>query len=304
MEENNTGFDEFAAAFGVEDGNHTEPAEEVEASEPEAETEETPMGATEDAEGGEEEGGNEDKGEEEKPAEDGAEPNSTTPEKYTIKIDKETREVTRDELIELAQKGGAFDRVKEQLTETRKTVENLQNSLAKSKELSDMLKAIAEGANTTPEELLKRVRINLRMSSGETEKEAAAKIEAEDAKRQIEKMKSEQKPAQESAQDRMNREVAEFRAEYPGVELNEALISELIPDVQGGMSLTKAYQKLAAKREEAERAALQDKIKQLETQLEAEKKNKRNKASTPGSQKDSGGQRGNSEFDDFLSAFQ
>ena len=45
------------------------------------------------------------------------------------------------------------------------------------------------------------------------------------------------------------------------------------------------------------------KIAELQRQLEAEKQNKANRAASPGSQKDSGGKRSKSEFDDFMDAF-
>ena len=57
---------------------------------------------------------------------------------------------------------------------------------------------------------------------------------------------------------------------------------------------------------EETQAALTEKenrIAELEKQLAAEKKNKENRAASPGSQKDTGGQRQKTDFDDFMSAF-
>lgn len=304
MEENSTGFSEFAEAFGVGDyqtADSTETEQTAETTETEeaapseaAEEPTTPEGET-DGDGGEVQ-------------EDGAERPSgaeapVTEQKFAIKIDKETKEVGIDELKELAQKGGAFDRVKTQLTEARQSVETLKAELESSKAISDMVKRVAEDIKTTPEELLKRVNVNWRMSKGESEKEALANIAAAEANRKLAELSEKQKPAQETAQDRAKREVAEFREAYPDVEITPELMKQVAKDVQGGMPLIKAYQKIEAAKKEAEAEALRAEIAKLQQQLEAEKQNRKNKASSPGSQKDSGGQKGKSDFDDFLSAF-
>ena len=65
----------------------------------------------------------------------------------------------------------------------------------------------------------------------------------------------------------------------------------------------KQRQELAEKKKQAERQALKDEIAKLQKQMEADKQNKKNRATSPGSQRDSGGQANKSEFDDFLSAF-
>jgi hypothetical protein len=223
--------------------------------------------------------------------------------KFAIKIDKETKEVGIEELKELAQKGGAFDRVKTQLTEARQSVETLKAELESSKAISDMVKRVAEDIKTTPEELLKRVNVNWRMSKGESEKEALANIAAAEANRKLAELSEKQRPAQETAQDRAKREVAEFREAYPDVEITPELMKQVAQDVQGGMPLIKAYQKIEAAKKEAEAEALRAEINKLQQQLAAEKQNKKNRANSPGSQRDSGGQATKSEFDDFLSAF-
>lgn len=305
MEENNTGFSEFAEAFGAGDYQTTESVEAEHTEETTAEVEEAVSSeATEEPTAPESETDT-DSGEVQ---EEGAEAPSgddkpILEQKFAIKIDKETKEVGIDELKELAQKGGAFDRVKTQLTEARQTVDTLKAELETSKAISDMVKRVAEDIKTTPEELLKRVNINWRMSKGETEKEALANIAAAEANRKLAELAEKQKPAQETAQDRAKREVAEFREAYPDVEITPELMKQVAQDVQGGMPLIKAYQKIEAAKKEAEAEALRAEIEKLQQQLAAEKQNKKNRANSPGSQRDSGGQASKSEFDDFLSAF-
>ena len=304
MEENNTGFSEFAEAFGVEGDYQTGDAAAEHTEETTTDTEGTAQEAqeaptaeeTEDAADGQES--------EESGTEETSEAVNSVPEqKFAIKVDKETREVGIEELKTLAQKGAAFDRAKEQLTEARQTVQTLQAELDSNKPIAELVRRVAKDISTTPEELLKRVQVNWRMSKGETEKEALARIEAAEANRKLEALAKQQKPAQESAQDRAKREVAEFREKYPDVEITPELMKAVGEDVQKGVSLSEAYQKVQAAKKDAEVQALKDEIAKLQKQMEADKQNKKNRATSPGSQRDSGGQANKSEFDDFLSAF-
>lgn len=304
MDENNTGFSEFAEAFGAGDYQTTESAEAEQTEETTEAEEGTSSEATEEPAATESESDTDSDGAAEEGAESTPEPDKPIVEqKFAIKIDKETKEVGIEELKELAQKGGAFDRVKTQLTEARQSVETLKAELESSKAISDMVKRVAEDIKTTPEELLKRVNVNWRMSKGESEKEALANIAAAEANRKLAELSEKQRPAQETAQDRAKREVAEFREAYPDVEITPELMKQVAQDVQGGMPLIKAYQKVEAAKKEAEAEALRAEINKLQQQLAAEKQNKKNRANSPGSQRDSGGQATKSEFDDFLSAF-
>ena len=304
MEENNTGFSEFAEAFGVEGDYQTADADTTQTEQTTTNTEDTAQEAQEAPTAEETEDAADGQGNEESGAEDEAEPAGDIPEqKFVIKVDKETKEVGIEELKALAQKGGAFDRVKEQLTEARQTNQTLQSELDSIRPISEMVRRVAQDINTTPEELLKRVQVNWRMSKGETEKEAIAKIEAAEANRKLEELTKQQKPAQETAQDRAKREVAEFREKYPDVEITPELMKEVSEDVQKGISLSEAYQKVQAAKKDAEVQALKDEIAKLQKQMEADKQNKKNRATSPGSQRDSGGQTRRSEFDDFLSAY-
>ena len=97
--------------------------------------------------------------------------------------------------------------------------------------------------------------------------------------------------------------MAEFREKYPDVEITPELMKAVGEDVQKGVSLSEAYQKVQAAKKDAEVQALKDEIAKLQKQIEADKQNKKNRATSPGSQRDSGGQANKSEFDDFLSAF-
>ena len=141
--------------------------------------------------------------------------------------------------------------------------------------------------------------MNFRKSGGSSDAEAASALENAKLKRenaQLKAAKAQETSAKEDSKARAEREIAEFHKEFPGVELTQELCAKLMGDVQGGATLTNAYRKMVAAEKDAQ-------IAELQKQLAAEKQNKKNRTSSPGSQKDSGGKRQKSEFDDFISAF-
>ena len=88
------------------------------------------------------------------------------------------------------------------------------------------------------------------------------------------------------------RDMEEFQKEYPDVQLTGELIKNLTADIQNGMSLSAAYRKF-------ERQQSAAKIAELERKLAAKAQNDKNKKRSPGSQKDSGGRRTRSDYEDF-----
>lgn len=287
-----SGFDEFEAAFSGEDGNQTEETEEVADTE-ETETEET----------GEEPSGEEEDGEEagapqtEEGAGGGADDRGTT-ETFTLRVNKEDRTVSRDEMIAFAQKGADYDRVKGQLAERDSTIAEMRKTIEGGKDALELLNLISEEVKKPVPELLEGLHLSLRMKNGESEAEAKANIRAIKAERAM--RAAQEKPAAAAKPDgkaRAEKEVADFHSRYPGVELTEELCGKLAADVQKGMSLSEAYARQQDKAKDAE-------IAELRRQLEAEKQNNKNRAKAVGSQKDSGGKRGKSAEDDFFAAFE
>lgn len=293
MNENeNIGFEEFEAAFD-DDYQTTDP----EAGE---ETEETGQDIPEEPEddGGAEDGEEAGEGE---PAGDPTKAQEQTPaaETFTLKVNKEERIVSRDEVISLAQKGADYDRVKEQLAESKAAAQASQERMDKYQGAMEILEMISTQSGQSIDELAEQLHLNLLMKGGKTESEAKAELRAMKAEaklKAVQEQEAQKKTAAEDSKARADREVAEFRKKFPGVELTEQLCNALMPDVQGGVSLSEAYMKHQLARKDAEAA-------ELKRQLEAEKQNKKNRANTPGSQKDSGGRRGKNDFDDFMSAF-
>ena len=312
-----TNYDDFFGAFEGTDGNQTEPAEETAEVEPTEESADEPVmeDDAEDAQEGvespvaeeSEEGaqsaetqevGAEEKQEDEKPVSE---------QKFVVKVNKETKEVSYQDAPAWIQKGMDYDRVKGQLETTQHEKENLQTELNKAKEHTDILQMAAEAGGITVETLLENVQISVLKSKGFSEAEARAELRNMRLERQIKELANQsqkqpaiepvQEPAQDEKSDRAQRDLEEFSRTFPDVQLTEDLVAKLVPDVQKGMSLTSAYLKMENQRLQAE-------AKQRHQQEAARKQNTKNRAKTPGSMNDSGGQRTKDAFDDFFGAFE
>lgn len=302
MENMDTSMDEFFDAFEGADGNQTD-TEEVTTENDTAETEvekSVPEGeeSSESAETAEEESNQEaDKdGAEGKP-----EPESEDSEqKFVVKVNKETREVSYQDAPAWIQKGMDYDRVKGQLETEQQTNQSLTDQLAQQQEYMDTLKLVSEASNIPIPELLERLHVNAIKKEGQTEAEVRAQIRADKLERQLKAQttkQEEKKQEDDRSNARMERELREFRAAFPDVKVDEALAEKLGPDIRAGMSLTSAYLK-------AENQRLQAEMQQQKQKEAAAAKNRENRKKAPGSQRDSGGQRMKTAEDDFFTAFE
>lgn len=292
--------DDFFEAFDGEDGYQTgteELTEETSTEETETEqTDENPAvegeeePKTDDPESGDK-GGAEEKG---------AAKAAQEPETFTLKVNKEERTVTREEMIALAQQGADYERVKAAAEQAKSDNTALKEQNAKMQEAYDLLTALSEESKVSVPELLDVFRMNRYKNQGLSEDAAKERVAREKAERELQTLKAEKQAAQAAQQnpdtDRAKRDLEEFRRVYPDVALTKELVDSMLPDVQAGMSMTQAYQKQVTAKKDAE-------IQQLQAQLDAERKNRENRASSPGSQKDSGAKRSKSQFDAFFTEY-
>lgn len=218
-------------------------------------------------------------------------------ETFTLKVNKEEKTYSREEVISLAQKGADYDRVKEQLNQSRQANQELQSTLDSQKEAMAVLSALAEATGTDVPKLLDDLRIGALRKQGLSDDVARERIARDKVERENAELKAaaEKQQETETSAQRAEREIAEFRSEYPGTQITQELVDKLMNDVQNGMSLTQAYRKYEA-------AQKDERIAQLEAQLAAEKQNRDNRTSSPGSQRDSGGRNTKNDFDDFMDA--
>lgn len=291
-------FDSFFDGFEGEDGNQTDTGDDTE------ETAETGEEMTEETQDEPESVETAEEVTEEEAEEDGAEgkPEAEkvdSEQKFTIKVNKESKEVGIQEMTELAQKGADYDRVKGQLETTRQNEQNLQDKLAQQQETIDTLNEIAAATGKPLAELLEQMHVNAVRKEGQTDAEVRAEIRAAKLQKQLDaqNQKTQPQPQQDTAVEQARRDFEEFRKQFPDVPLTEELAEKLKPDILAGMSMTSAYLKAENARKDAEIKALQEK-------QAADAQNKRNRAKSPGSMRDSGGQRTKDSFDDFFSAFE
>lgn len=217
---------------------------------------------------------------------------------FTVRIGEEDRQYSLEEMTELAQKGAGYDDLQAQLDKATQARDQLQTQLDGQQDSMDILSQIAQQSGKTVQELVKQMYINFRKSAGASEDAAALELENAQLKKQMEAGKpaqQEAKPA-EDIQARGQREIAEFKRLHPGVTLTDEQITKLRPDVQKGMTLANAYQKMLNDQKAAELA-------EQKRQADARDQNAKNKARSPGSQQDSGGRREKSNFDDFFAQF-
>lgn len=301
-----TSMDEFFGAFEGADGNQTDTEEIVTESEPTEDTAESTVEesasegeeATESVETAEEESN---QGADKDGAEGKQKPeNKDSEQKFVVKVNSETKEVSYADAPAWIQKGMDYDRVKEQLATERKNSQDLQSKLDQQGEYIDTLKLVSEVSNIPVPELLERLHVNAIKKEGQTEAEVRAQIRADKLERQLKaqtEQHSEQKKEQDQANERMERDIQEFRTAFPDVTLTEELAGKLAADIRAGMSLTSAYLKMENQR-------LRQEAEQQKQAVAAAAKNKSNRAKAPGSQRDSGGQKAKAAEDDFFAAFE
>lgn len=267
------------------DGTEDEEPEEMnddtqeEGSDDEADSEEDETDEDSDTDADEEDG-SEDDGE----GEDG---NTDAAPTFTIKVNKEERTVTLEEMTTLAQKGADYDRVKEQNSKHQQTITDLQSKLdgmAAQQGVLDILDNIAQKSGSSLEQLAESLYINFRKSAGASEDVAREELKNAKLEKELNAYKNQQAKQQEKENDaeaRAQRDMDEFNRDYPDVALTEELVDKLIPDIQKGMTLSAAYRK----HEKAQDSA---RIADLERQLAAKAQNKKNRAKATGSKRDSG----------------
>lgn len=299
------GFEDFESElFGDDYQTDAEPAEEtVEADDTEASEQEDSSDDTDGAGSEESEEGDDDHTSEEEGTESDGKADGTTPagQNFTIKVNKEERTVSLDEMKTLAQKGADYDRVKEQNNQRQQTITELQtklDSMAAQQNVLDILGIIAERSGASLDQLAESLYVNFRRSSGASEDVAKEELKSARLQKELDtvKAKNTQQQSQETdAEARAKRDLEDFSREYPDVKLDNELVDKLVPDIQSGMTLTAAYRKY----EKAQDAA---KIAELERKLAAKAQNDKNKKSSPGSQKDSGSRRVKSDYDIFEKA--
>lgn len=294
MEQSYDGFAEFSEGFSEASGNQTGQADELSASGSITEAD-----ARQEAENGPPDGeqpaaGDQGQWQEEKQdsGESGRESGNQGEgeEQFSLKVNGNTYQVPREKMTELAQKGMDYDRVRQQRDAARAFQQENESTIAS-------LKALAESVSPgmTISDLIDRMRVNMLVAQDVPEAVATERVARENAERML-REKSDAESAEATKKERVNAEIRDFQAKYPGVDVSEREIREMSGDLAAGMSFVEAYQKRQLQEKESA-------LESLRRQLEAEKKNNQNRASSPGSQSDAGSPKTSNAFDEFIGAF-
>lgn len=294
MKQSYDGFAEFSEGFSEASGNQTGQADE-----PSASGSITEADARQEAENGPPDGeqpaaGDQGQWQEEKQdsGESGRESGNQGEgeEQFSLKVNGNTYQVPREKMTELAQKGMDYDRVRQQRDAARAFQQENESTIAS-------LKALAESVSPgmTISDLIDRMRVNMLVAQDVPEAVATERVARENAERML-REKSDAESAEATKKERVNAEIRDFQAKYPGVDVSEREIREMSGDLAAGMSFVEAYQKRQLQEKESA-------LESLRRQLEAEKKNNQNRASSPGSQSDAGSPKTSNAFDEFIGAF-
>lgn len=193
------------------------------------------------------------------------------PELFTIKNRDETRQVTRDELVSMAQKGWDYDHVREERDQLRQYRQEADPAL-------ELVKAYAQRNNMSVPDYLDFCRKHELMASGMTQQDAEQKLSFEKERAELDRRQAALDAAQREqdsmkqqalqAQQARQKDIENFYKAYPNVD-PKTIPKEVWAAVQAGQTLTNAYTMHENKR--------------LQAELSAMKKNEQNKQQSPGS---------------------
>lgn len=214
------------------------------------------------------------------------EPKADQPEElFTLKNRDETKQVKRDELLAMAQKGWDYDKVREERDQLRAYRDEANPALS-------FIKALAQKSNMSVSDYIDYCRKQELMNAGINEATAQAQINIEKQQAAIDAAQAEQRAAQEEAQRKQEAEerkkeeqradLVRFMQAFPDVKA-ESIPKEVWASVQKGIPLTTAYTMY--------------KNRALEAELTALKQNAEARERTPGSMNTAGEKHIDPDFD-------
>lgn len=246
--------------------------------EPDADTKEPPEADQQDGKSGEEADEKADT-KENKPAE-GQE--AADQQLFELKHLGEVKQVGRDEVVTLAQKGLNYDHIRQERDTARQEVARLS-------ELEQFLKELAAPQGMSVEDLIDSTRANVLADREGLDKEVAlqrVKLERDRKAFEAERQKGIQAQQEADREETRRRDsFLKFAKEYPGVD-PKSIPKEVWDKFGEGTDLTDAYSRYENKK-------LKDELSAMTAKLEAEKQNNKNKERSTGSQKSAGSERDN-----------
>ena len=240
------------------DGNQTEPTE------PEETTQE--QGSAQ----GEDEQANEGTAADEQPG--------TEEPMFDLKYNKETKQYTRQQVTELAQKGLNYDHVTEQRDRLQQEIADLTKFRDENSAILDTLRAAAEASGKSVQEYLTSIRTNLLVAQGISPETARERILREDAEQRLHSQQKAEEAAASSKRDaeqRQKDDIARFQKKYKDVD-PKTIPQEVWEAVRGGELLTDAYG-------DYQRRELERQLREANEKLAIRAKNESNRQKSLGS---------------------
>ena len=240
------------------DGNQTEPTETEETSQEQESTQ------------GEDEQAHEDTAADEQPG--------TEEPMFDLKYNKETKQYTRQQVTELAQKGLNYDHVTEQRDRLQQEIADLTKFRDENSAILDTLRAAAEASGKSVPEYLTSIRTNLLVAQGISPETARERILREDAEQRLHsKQKAEEAAAssKRDAEQRQKDDIARFQKKYKDVD-PKTIPKEVWEAVRGGELLTDAYG-------DYQRRELERQLREANEKLAIRAKNESNRQKSLGS---------------------
>lgn len=240
------------------DGNQTEPTETEETSQEQGSAQ------------GEDEQAHEDTAADEQPG--------TEEPMFDLKYNKETKQYTRQQVTELAQKGLNYDHVTEQRDRLQQENADLARFRDENSAILDTLRAAAEASGKSVPEYLTSIRTNLLVAQGISPETARERILREDAEQRLhsqQKAEEAEANSKRDAEQRQKDDIARFQKKYKDVD-PKAIPQEVWEAVRGGELLTDAYG-------DYQRRELERQLREANEKLAIRAKNESNRQKSLGS---------------------
>ena len=240
------------------DGNQTEPTETEETSQEQGSAQ------------GEDEQEHEDTAADEQPG--------TEEQMFDLKYNKETKQYTRQQVTELAQKGLNYDHVTEQRDRLQQEIADLTKFRDENSAILDTLRAAAEASGKSVPEYLTSIRTNLLVAQGISPETARERILREDAEQRLHSQQKAEEAAasrKRDAEQRQKDDIARFQKKYKDVD-PKTIPQEVWEAVRGGEFLTDAYG-------DYQRRELERQLREANEKLAIRAKNESNRQKSLGS---------------------
>lgn len=240
------------------DGNQTEPTETEETSQEQGSAQ------------GEDEQAHEDTAADEQPG--------TEEPMFDLKYNKETKQYTRQQVTELAQKGLNYDHVTEQRDRLQQENADLAKFRDENSAILDTLRAAAEASGKSVPEYLTSIRTNLLVAQGISPETARERILREDAEQRLhsqQKAEEAEASSKRDAEQRQKDDIARFQKKYKDVD-PKTIPQEVWEAVRGGELLTDAYG-------DYQRRELERQLREANEKLAIRAKNESNRQKSLGS---------------------